>query len=112
MPVHAEQTSDNRLNVDISAIDAAHIHFREKEFPGGQTYRCFSCSECFQAESILNILEHYARCQNHKRFHSACLYCGGKVHKYVRESNTKHPAIDEDINFYHDCGRWKRKEDL
>lgn len=111
MPVHAERTSVNSLNSDICDTDAAHIRFREKEF-GIRTYRCYSCSENFSAESLVNVLEHYARhTSQHKGFHSPCLYCGGKVHKYVRERNTKHPAKEDDINFYHDCGRWKRKQD-
>lgn len=95
---------------EISTLDAAHIHFREKEGPL-HTYRCFTCADNFQADTRLSVMEHFANhTAEHTRFHSHCLYCGGKVHKYILSNNFRQP-IDDSPQFYHDCSRWKRKVD-
>lgn len=105
---------------DISTIDAAHIHFRDKDGPT-RTYRCHSCCKSFEADSVVNVMEHFA---NHPSdpslpFHSHCLYCGGKVHRYsllhhhhnISAKYQPHIPIISDDKYYHDCSRWRRKAD-
>lgn len=80
--------------------DAAHIRFRDKG--PLESYRCFSCGNSFESTSMLSVIEHFGRI-SHERFHSICFYCNGKVHKYLDKQ--------KNVQFYHDCGRWKRQED-
>lgn len=115
--------------VGESTIDAAHIHFRERLGPL-QTYHCHTCDDRFQAHSLLGVMEHFVRHSSTcSAFHSACLYCGGKVHSYSLETRRRggesEAATDEQTGcwtpetgahgggrrYYHDCGRWRRRQD-
>lgn len=80
--------------------DAVHIRFREKGEV--KSMYCFDCSEHFQATQLLDVFEHYCQ-KEHSHFHCNCLYCDGRVYQY-RDG-------DQNIQYYHNCLRWKQQLD-
>lgn len=79
------------------STDAVHIRFRDKEHL--KQFYCFDCSQTFSATQLLDVFQHYKDTQ-HVQFYCNCLYCDGRVYQY-RDG-------DHQIQFYHNCFRWKQ----
>lgn len=91
------KASQSTMPSKDDSTDAVHIRFRDK----GQLkqFYCFDCSQTFAATQLLDVFQHYKE-TNHVNFHSNCLYCHGKVYQY-RDG-------DHQIQYYHNCFRWKQ----
>uniref|UniRef100_A0A8D8GCT8 (northern house mosquito) hypothetical protein n=1 Tax=Culex pipiens TaxID=7175 RepID=A0A8D8GCT8_CULPI len=79
--------------------DAVNQRFLERLEP--EQAQCLSCGGTFSKETIAEVIRHYADAP-HPQFYSACLYCGGKCHRY---------RDGKGIQVYHDCYRSTNKLD-
>lgn len=101
------RSNDDPSSSSNSTTDAVHSRFREPVGPV-RRYFCHTCSEAFDAESLVDVVAHFARHVPfpNGNFHSACLYCHGKVHRFQLAPTTKLMDAHEEL-FYHDCNRWR-----
>lgn len=91
-----------RLNNNtVTESDSTNIRLRS-DLHKIENYTCLSCGECFSATSNLEIFEHYSE-KLHERYFGDCLYCGGKVHQYQ--------TTQGQVEFFHNCARWKSGEE-
>ncbi|KXJ77099.1 uncharacterized protein LOC109422122 [Aedes albopictus] len=103
---HADQNGQNALppppqHQAHETTDAVKQRFLERPDPP-ETSHCLSCGGTFQKQTIADVIKHYAD-QPHTQFHSPCLYCRGKVHRY-RDGRGE-------LQYYHDCYRSTKKLD-
>lgn len=96
-----------------TSTDAVHIRFREPPSPGlgpaAQSYLCHTCSQAFEADSMVQVMRHFAEHVPYPdgAFHSPCLYCQGKVHRFQFTPDSSNKMDHHPDLFYHDCNRWR-----